>query len=193
MPQLPTPAASGDVWGTALNSFLTTAHDNTTTNGGKVKPEGILAGTTGQVLTTTATGPAWASASSEINLELSSTSFRTWAPGLTLNGNLLTQNFLTNLDVIVPAGLYTLPVPATGILILGSYIGVRSADNTISVTLQDNNSGGGVLLASGFSNGALISERPLNFALPLKIAGNFTINASFTGAAGAFILYYKLL
>ena len=56
MPQLPTPTTSGDVWGNTLNNFLTTAHDNTTTSGGKIKPEGILPGSTGQVLTTTSTG-----------------------------------------------------------------------------------------------------------------------------------------
>jgi len=56
MPQLPTPAATGDVWGNTLNSFLTVAHDNTATDGGKVKPSGILPGTAGQVLTTTQAG-----------------------------------------------------------------------------------------------------------------------------------------
>ncbi|MEI6729050.1 MAG: hypothetical protein WCK98_05400 [bacterium] len=57
MPQLPTPAASGDVWGNTLNGFLTVAHDNTdTSDGGKVKPSGILPGTAGQVLTTTPAG-----------------------------------------------------------------------------------------------------------------------------------------
>ncbi|MEI6729056.1 MAG: hypothetical protein WCK98_05430 [bacterium] len=54
MPQLPTPATGGqDVWGNTLNGFLTVAHDNTATDGGKVKPSGILPGTAGQVLTTT--------------------------------------------------------------------------------------------------------------------------------------------
>jgi len=63
MPQLPTPAATGDVWGTQLNTFLTTALDNTAANGGMVKPEGILGGTTGQVLTSNASGvPTWGSA-----------------------------------------------------------------------------------------------------------------------------------
>ena len=42
MPQLPAPATSGDVWGNTLNTFLTTAHDNTAANGGKVKVGGIL-------------------------------------------------------------------------------------------------------------------------------------------------------
>ncbi|MEI6729060.1 MAG: hypothetical protein WCK98_05450 [bacterium] len=56
MPQLPTPAASGDVWGNTLNNFLTVAHDNTVPNGGKVKPSGIIPGTAGQVLTTTQAG-----------------------------------------------------------------------------------------------------------------------------------------
>jgi len=46
MPQLPTPAASGDIWGNTLNTFLTTAHDNTATDGGKLKPDlgSIVAG-----------------------------------------------------------------------------------------------------------------------------------------------------
>ena len=63
MPQLPAPAATGDVWGNTLNNFLTVAHDNTPANGGKVKPSGIIPGTTGQVLTTNASGvPVWGSA-----------------------------------------------------------------------------------------------------------------------------------
>jgi len=58
MPQLPTPATTGDVWGNQLNTFLTTALDNTATDGGKVKPTAIKSATTdsGKVLAVDNTG-----------------------------------------------------------------------------------------------------------------------------------------
>lgn len=64
MPNLPTISSTG--WGTTLNTFLETAHDNGTdaTKSGKVKPSGIIGGSTGQILTTNASGvPTWGGAS----------------------------------------------------------------------------------------------------------------------------------
>jgi len=69
MPNLPTISSTG--WGTTLNTFLETAHDNGTdaTKSGKVKPSGIIGGSTGQILTTDAGGiPTWGSASTNQTL-----------------------------------------------------------------------------------------------------------------------------
>jgi hypothetical protein len=217
MPQLPAVGATG--WGTTLNTFLETAHDNTSgANGGKVKAAGIIGGTEGQVLTTTASGvPAWGSATGGMqhpsgawNLSGSTK----WVPTIVPNNTLTIPPFVPETTLKSTSMTVT---NINGILIIGATMDLTPTDQgqIASFCLVYPGETESILISSrkeykldlGVANRSVHDDSNNNSTVPLPIFApkdsviklyyaNLSIQsnlADLSGMAYNFILRYKTL
>jgi hypothetical protein len=169
-------------WGTALNAHLDVALDEAT---GKVKPQGIQPGSTGQVLVTDSNGtPTWGDAQGGNS-------------NTTIQVDLLTQGGydVSKVSRYTDAGTYN--VTGNGILVIG-YIGIPGGTYGVSFYASIVNPDESVdYRLTGGSNGAntngsIAFANSAPMALPIYVPKDWKIKIVTSAGGQGYVMYKQL-